>query len=186
MVLHERKIFICGGQNSKFTEIYDTENNQLIAKENINYISVDNPTLIIYGNFLYSFNGIKDGKYLEILQRADISAINNNNNINLNSLIWEKMSVKNPDGLKINCIGFGVISYGTDDVYMFGGKSENGITNQSIKFNFDDMEYSDAEVPLQQGQWFKESNFIELGYQTFGQFSLTDYDNFLKINVQFN
>ena len=68
---------------------------------------------------------------------------------------------------------------------MFGGKCENGITNQSIKFNFEDMEYTDAEVPLQQGQWFKDSNFIELGSNTFGQFSLTDYDNFLKVNVQF-
>jgi hypothetical protein len=185
MVLYEKKIFICGGQNSKYTEIYDTEDNQLIAKENINYIPVDNPTLVIYDNFLYSFNGIKEGKYLEILQRADISTFKKNNN-NINNLRWEKINVKNPEGLKINLIGSGVISYGTEDIYMFGGKSENGITRQSIKFSFDDMEYTDAEVPLQQGQWFKDSNFIELGYQTFGQFSLTDYDNFLKINVQFS
>lgn len=177
MVLWEKMIIICGGQNSKFTEIYDTENNQLIAKENINYKAVDNPILVIYENFLYSFNGQKEGKYLDLLQRADLRGNE--------KLKWEQIPIKNPENLKINFIGCGVISYGTEDIYMFGGKSEKGITNQSIKFNFDEMEYNDAEVPLQQGQWFKDTNFIELGYQTFGQFSLTDYDNFLKINVQF-
>jgi len=177
MVLHEKKIFICGGQNAKFTEIYDIENNELTAKENINYTSVDNPILVIYDNFLYSFNGQKNGKYLEILQRADIRRNNN--------LKWERINIKNPENLKINSIGCGIISFGSEDIYMFGGKCENGITNQSIKFNFEDMEYTDAEVPLQQGQWFKDSNFIELGSNTFGQFSLTDYDNFLKVNVQF-
>lgn len=175
-------LVICGGQNSKYTEIYDIEKNNLIALENINYIALDNPILVIYDNYLYSFNGQRDGKYLDLLQRAKIN-FEEKNQVDLK---WQRIPTKNPEDLKINFIGCGVISYGTEDIYMFGGKSDKGITTQSIKFNFDDMEYRDAEVPLQQGQWFKDTSFIELGYQTFGQFSLTDNDNFLKINIQFS
>jgi hypothetical protein len=40
-------------------------------------------------------------------------------------------------------------------------------------------------LPLEQGQFFQVTKLIELGNQLFGQFSLAEADNFLKINVSY-
>ena len=106
-------------------------------------------------------------------------------NLKAQNLKWEKVAYKKGQDLNCKFIGSGVIPCGLTEIYFFGGKNENTITNQSIIFNFETKEFNDANVPLDQGQFFKDTKFIDLGNQTFGQFSLTEYDNFLKINVSY-
>lgn len=176
MIFYDNLIYIVGGENSSTTEIYDVVNNTLLKKDNINFEQVDNPILWIHNGYLYSFFGIKAGKSVSFVQRS---------NLKLDNLKWEKVTFKKSADVQCNIYGSGIIPCGNSEIYFFGGKNENTVTNQSIIFNFETKEFSDAGVPLEQGQYFKDSRFIILGNQIFGQFSLTEYDNFLKINVSY-
>lgn len=176
MFFYDKNIYILGGQGTKSVEIFNVTLNTITSKQNVNYDAVDNAILWIHAGYLYSFFGYKDGVYVDFVQRA---------NMKLDVLKWEKVSYKKTNEIVCSLVGSGIIPCGTNEIYFFGGKNENGTTNQSIIFNFDSREFSDAGVPLEQGQFFKDSRFIELGNQTFGQFSLTEYDNFLKINVSY-
>lgn len=176
MFFYDTNIYILGGQSTKTIEIFNINSNKISSKQNVNFESVDNPILWIHAGYLYSFFGIKEGLYVDFVQRA---------NLKLEILKWEKVAYKKAKNIACNLVGSGIIPCGVTEIYFFGGKNNVETTNQSIIFNFDNKEFSDAGVPLEQGQFFKDSRFIELGNQTFGQFSLTEYDNFLKINVSY-
>jgi len=176
MFFYDKNIYILGGQSTITTEIFNIPSNTITSKQNLNYKVVDNAVVWIHGGFIYSFFGIKDGVSVDFVQRA---------NLKLEILMWEKVPYKKSEDIACNLIGSGIIPCGISEIYFFGGKNETGPTNQSIIFNFETKEFSDAGVPLEQGQFFKDTRFIELGNETFGQFSLTEFDNFLKINVSY-
>lgn len=176
MFFYDKNIYIIGGQNTKTIEIFNIQSNVISAKQNVNYEAVDNAVLWIHAGYLYSFFGIKQSVSVDFVQRV---------NLKLEVLKWEKVAYKKTKDITCNLVGCGIIPCGNAEIYFFGGKGENGTTNQSIIFNLETKEFSDAGVPLEQGQFFKDTRFIELGNQTFGQFSLTEYDNFLKINVSY-
>jgi hypothetical protein len=177
MFFNDESIYFLGGENTKTTEIYNVNLNTFITKNNKNYESVDNPIVWIHNGYIYSFFGIKNGVYVDYVQRA---------NLKLEDLKWEKVPYKiSAEDIDNKIIGCGIIPCGNSEIYFFGGKKENTTTNQSIIFNFDSKEFSNAGVPLEQGQFFKDNKFIELGKKTYGQFSLTEPDNFLKIDVSY-
>lgn len=176
MFFYDKNIYIMGGQNTFTTEVFNIQSNTINSKQNLNYESVDNPIIWIHAGYIYSFFGKRQGDYVDFVQRA---------NLKLDVLKWEKIDYNKAEDIDCNLIGCGIIPCGNTEIYFFGGKNERGPTNQSIIFNFETKQFSDAAVPLEQGQFFKDNRFIELGNQTFGQFSLTEYDNFLKINVSY-
>jgi len=176
MFFYDKNIYIVGGQNTKTVEVFNIFTQTLISKENENYLSVNNPVIWIHSNYLYKFFGVSNGKCVDIVQRALLSQDN---------LKWDKISFRKSNEINCKLFGSGIIPCGSSEIYFFGGNNEQKITNQSITFNFENHEFSNAGVPLEQGQFFKDNKFIELGYQTYGQFSLTEPDNFLKINVSY-
>ncbi len=177
MFFHDKNIYILGGQSTKTTEIFNIASNTIVIKQNVNYEAVDNPIVWIQAGYLYSFFGTKEGVSKPFVQRT---------NLRLDVLKWEKVAYNRANNnLTCNLFGSGIIPCGTSEIYFFGGKNEQGATNQSIIYNFQTKEFLDAGLPLEQGQFFKDTRFIDLGNETFGQFSLTEYDNFLKINVSY-
>jgi len=178
MYFYEKNIYIIGGEGSKSIEIFNIFDNNLISKYNHNFEAVDNPIIWIHNEYIYSFFGLKKGFYVDFVQRAHLKFESLN-------LKWDKISYKKTGDITCNIIGSGIIPCGKNEIYFFGGRNETESVNQSMVYNFDNKEFSNADVPLEQGQYFEDTKFIELGYRTFGQFSLTEYDNFLKINVTY-
>lgn len=180
MFTYDKHIFIVGGEASETTEIFDTSSNTLITKVNHNYVSVDNPILWVHNDFLYSFFGRKNQSFVSFVQRVNLKDLKFASE---KSFKWERIPFKKINEINIELSNAGVIPCGANEIYFFGGLNENGISNESIIYNFETREFSNAHLPLEQGQFFQDSKFIELAKQSFGQFSLTEADNFLKINV---
>ena len=77
-------------------------------------------------------------------------------------------------------IGGTYIDFG-DFIYIFGGKNENGVTNNTIKFDVTNGKIEQLNVTLVEPAMFHQGNLQRIGENTYGNFSLID-QSFIKFN----
>jgi len=178
MIFHKNKIYIVGGEFAKTTEIYDIENKILNQKTNNRYEAVENPTLYVHKNFLYSFFGKKNGKLVDFVQRV---------NLNTEILNWEKYSFKLEDkNMCIKLTNSAIIPFGESEIFFFGGKTDNAITNKVFSFNFDEKEFRNTEITLNDSHFFNNSQFCKIAENIYCSFSASEKENLIKVTVDLN
>ena len=173
MIYHNNSIYILGGENVKTLEIYNLNDLTLISKENLNYESVDYPLLWIQKDYLYSFFGKKNGKFVDFVQKV---------NLNSPKLKWEKVAYKiNNKELNLKTIKCGIIPFGANEVFFFGGIKEDQVTKDVFSYDFEMKEFSNTKLKLNEPNYFNNSQFCKLPNNEFGLFSSSEKENFIKI-----
>jgi len=175
MIYHEDKIYIVGGETCKTTEILETINKTFDSKINNKYEPVDNPILYIHKNFLYSFFGKKNGKFIEFVQRA---------NLNTDKMIWEKIAFKLEDEkINLKLTNSAIIPFGESEIFFFGGINENGITNEVLSFDFNDKQFKSTDIVLDEAHFFNNSQFDIISQNVYSSFSSNEKENLIKVTV---
>jgi len=175
MINYNDNIYIIGGEFSKMTEIFDSKNLTLIAKKNLNYVSVDNPILYIHKNYLYSFFGIKLGKFVDFVQRV---------NLDTEEMKWEKVPFKIVDkNLDLKLTNSGVIPISEKEILFCGGKSEKGFSNRIISFDFESKEFKDTSFEIEP-HYFNNSQFYKNRNNAYCGFSSDSNETLLKIIIE--
>ena len=172
MLYHEDSIYAVGG-NTNACEKYDlktmkwTKLPSLICEERIS------PILFINGNFLYAFFGLINGEYSDSVERINIQNTRSK---------WEILPCNKSD-LNLKFIGGGIIEENDKEIYIFGGKSNEGLKKNTVKFNFSNSTFFPTDIALDEGTYFHEFMLIKLDETSYGQFNSDKYDNFLKIQL---
>ncbi len=175
MIAYNNSIYIIGGARTTSLEIYNIGKSILEQKPYVEYEPIENPILFVYKNFLYSFFGRKNGKFMNVIRRVNL--INKNFN-------WEKYPYKNSNFTPevTNC---GVILFGENDLFFFGGKNEHGASKEVFSFNFETKEFKKVDIELNEPHYFNNSQFSHLPNSENAMFSDKEDCNLLKINVIF-
>lgn len=175
MIHHNSLIYIVGGESTKTIEIYDIENKNLKAKDYNSYEAVDNPILYVHKNFLYSFFGKKNGKFVDFLQRV---------NLNTANLKWEKVPFKLENKyMNIKLTNSAIIPFGDNEIFFFGGKNEKGITKEVISFDFENKEFKNTDIVLDEAHYFNNSQFNKIASNVYSTFSTNEKENLIKVTV---
>jgi len=123
------------------------------------------PICLIHDEILYVFFGIDDNdNYIHSYEKIDLKK----NKCEL---------IKTGD---YHLVGGTYIDFG-DFIYIFGGKNEKGVTNNSIKFNLNSGTVEDGDVTLVEPALFHQGKLQKIGENTYGNFSLIDH-SFIKFN----
>ena len=124
-----------------------------------------NPICFLYNSFLYIFFGIgENNEFLNSYERVDI--FNN------------KIEIFNTG--HYHMVNGTVVIY-ESYVYFFGGRTETGITNKTIKFNPATNRVMNTNVNLIEPASFHQNNLLKIGDNNYGNFSLED-NSFIKFN----
>jgi len=173
MYFHQDQIYAIGG-NTNLNEKYDMKTMNWSKMPSL--ISEDrlNPILYVHGNFLYAFFGIVKGQYSETIERINLKSIRSK---------WEIVPFHKGKDMDLKIIGGGIIEENDKEIFIFGGKSEEGLKKNAIKFNFSNSTFSQTEISLDEGTFFQESLLIKLDENSYGQFNSDKSENFLKIQL---
>ena len=178
MIHYNNLIYILGGESTKTMEIYDLENKTLKAKEYNAYEAVDNPILHVYKNFLYSFFGKKNGKFVDFVQRV---------NLNTAHLKWEKVPYKLENkNLNTKFTNSAIIPFGDHEIFFFGGKTEKGIIREVISFDFEGKEFKSTDIVLDEAHYFQNSQFKKIANNVYASFPSNEKENLIKVTVELN
>ncbi len=173
MLYHQDFIYAIAG-NINNCEKYDMKAMKWSKMPSLISDDRNNPILFIHGNFLYAFFGIVKGEYSDTIERINIKNARAK---------WEIVPYHNTKDLDLKFIGGGIIEENDKEIYIFGGKSEEGLRKNAIKFNFANHTFSPTEITLEEGTFFQESLLIKLDETSYGQFNSDKHDNFLKMQV---
>lgn len=178
MIHYNNSIYILGGESIKNMEIYDVETKTLKAIENNSYEAVDNPILYVHKDFLYSFFGKKQGKFVDYVQRVNLQSVN---------LKWEKVPYKLENkNVNIKLTNSAIIPFGDKEIFFFGGKTENAISKEVISFNFESKEFKTTDIVLDEAHYFNNSQFNKIASNVYASFSSNERENFIKVTVDLN
>lgn len=176
MIIHDEFIYIIGGLGTNSMEIFDIENSKIENKITQGFNEVENPILFIHNNWLYSFFGKKNGKNLNIIQRLNLKAKNSK---------WEKFFYKNEDSdLSMNFTNAACVPHGSNEIFFFGGKMENGnLLKSVICFNFETKSFKNTKINLNEAYCFNNSSLVDFENGTFGAFAENEREAFIRINI---
>jgi len=175
MILNKNNIYIVGGESTNSMEIYDLENKTIKAQEYISYEAVDNPILYVHKNFLYSFFGMKNGKFVDFVQRVNLNAAN---------LKWEKVPYKLENkNLNIKLSNSATIPFGENEIFFFGGKTEKGITKEVISYDFENKEFRLTDILLNEAHYFNNAQLNKISSNVYCIFSSNEKENLIKFTV---
>ncbi len=178
MIYFNNKIYIIGGEFTKTTEIYDLEKKTLENRNNNHIEAVDNPTLWVHKNFLYSFLGKKNGEFVDYVQRV---------NLNADKFNWEKIPFKLDNrNLNIKLTNCAIVPFGDFEIFFFGGKCEKGINKQVFSFNFETKEFKNTDIILNNGFYFNNSSLMKFEKNNFCGFSANEKENMIRISTDLN
>lgn len=162
MIFYEKFIYIVGG-NSEKCERYSIDGDDKFLK--LTDLQTKNnpfPALFVFENFLYSFS--------TVIQRL---------NLNNQKEKWRIVAIKNlSENFKLNVIGCGILQSGPNEIYLLGGQSSQ--SNSCYKYNFREFTLQKIDLKLKEGINFQESDLVDLGNNSFGQFEM-DNQEFCKI-----
>lgn len=178
MIHNNNHIYIVGGESTNTLEIFDIENKCFKSREYNNYEAVDNPILYVYKNFLYSFFGKKNGRFVDFVQRV---------NLNTANMRWEKVPYKLENkNMNINLTNSAIIPFGDSEIFFFGGKTERGITRKVISFDFESKEFQTTDILLDEAHFFNNSQFNKIASNVYSSFSSHEKENLIKITIELN
>lgn len=168
-------LYIIGGESTTTTEIFNLEKLILEVKTNKNYEVVDNPILFIHKNYLYSFFGKKNGKFLDIVQRVNLNSENFN---------WEKVEYNknNENDFNLRITNSELIPFPPNETFFFGGKTDSGISKEIFIYDFDSRIFKKSDLALQEAHHFNNSQFYRLDGELYALFSAKEKENLIKID----
>jgi N-acetylneuraminic acid mutarotase len=173
MFYHNDFIFVVGGSTNT-TEKFDTKTLKwtklasLVTEERLN------PVLYVHNNYLYAFFGIKNGTYLDSVEKLNLKNVKSK---------WELVPYKKIKEMDLKMIGCGIITSGDKEIYLFGGKSKDGLKNSAVKFDFSSNSFDKVDLVLEDGIYFHESLLADLGDSSYGQFNTDKNENFFKVQL---
>ena len=166
------QIFVVGGDRLE-CEKYDIINNEWKILPNLAFKQIY-PVLYVHNDVLYSFFGIDENT-----QKTD----------NIQKLIlnkykskWTKVEYKR-NRCNLFVFGCGVAEIDDNNILFFGGMDENGIRDDTIKFDFNKLEAYNTNYKMEKKGFFKDSVLLKLSSKHFGNFSIEEKNPFLKISI---
>ena len=135
------------------------------------------PVLWVHNYYLYAFFGIKNGNYIDTIERLNIKNI---------KAKWENVPYKTDKDFKNNLkmIGCAIVPSGINEIYMVGGKTKDSLKKNAVSYDFSNFIFKSINIELPDETYFQESSLIELSDSQFGQFTMDKSENFLKIQIQ--
>lgn len=170
---HQDMIYVIGGNNNT-CEKYDMKTMKWSKMPSLISDDRKNSILYVHGNFLYAFFGIVKGEYSDTIERINIKNVRSK---------WEIVPYQKQKDMNLKFIGGGIIEENDREIYIFGGKSDEGLRKKAIKFNFSNLTFSSTEIVLDEGTFFQESLLIKLDESSYGLFNSDKNENFLKIQL---
>lgn len=173
MLYHDNFIYVVGGTNNNSCEKFDLKTSKWVKLNNLNLDERINPILFAKKNYLYAFFGMKGGEYIDIVERLNLKTLKSK---------WEIVAYKNPENLNLKMLGCGIMDVSENEIYMFGGKSTEGVKNDCVSFDFNTLAFSSVDMHLDDGTYFMESKLMSLGNNTYGQYNMYK-DDILKLQL---
>ena len=167
------QIFVVGGDRLE-CEKYDLINNEWSVLPNLSFKQIY-PVLYVHNDILYSFFGI-DEKYkmTDSVQKLNLK----NNRSSWVNLLYQR------NDCNLCVYGCGIARIDDNTIYFFGGKDDNEIRKDVIKFDFSNLKASKTDYILEKQAYFKDSLLLKLSPTSYGNFSMEDTNQFLKIHCR--
>lgn len=153
LLYHNDFVYSVGGYNTNSCEMYDIKQKKWIKMQSLRSSERQLATLYIYGTWLYAFMGSKKDGYQDTIERINYRSQKSK---------WEMVLFSNPEKLNLGIAEMGIISGEEGVIYLLGGKDLKGTRNTILNFNFTNNTIASAEFDMEEGAFFKESNFIKL------------------------
>ena len=169
------QIFVIGGDRLE-CEKYDINKNEWSILPNLSFKQIY-PVLYVHNDVLYSFFGIDEN----IKKTDNIQKLNLKNNKGK----WQKVIYKR-NKCNLCVFGCGIAKINDNSVLFLGGMDDNGIRDEAIQFDFNNLIAKKTEFLLEEKAYFKDSVLLRLSPNDFGNFSIEESNPFLKIKFQVN
>ena len=172
---YDNQIFVIGGDRLE-CEKYDINKNEWSTLPNLSFKQIY-PVLYVHNDILYSFFGIDEN----IRKTDSVQKLNLKNN----KAKWQKVIYKK-NKCNLCVFGCGIAKINENCVLFLGGMDDNGIRDEAIQFDFNNLTAKKTEFLLEEKAYFKDSVLLRLSPNDFGNFSIEETNPFLKIKFQFN
>ena len=168
------QIFVIGGDRLE-CEKYDINKNEWSILPNLSFKQIY-PVLYVHNDILYSFFGIDENiRKTDNIQRLNLK----------NKGKWQKINYKR-NKCNLCVFGCGIARINDNSVLFLGGMDDNGIRDEAIQFDFNNLTAKKTEFLLEEKAYFKDSVLLRLSPNDFGNFSIEESNPFLKIKFQVN
>ena len=170
---YNNEIYVIGGDRLE-CEKYDIINNEWKTLPNLAFKQIY-PVLYVHKDILYSFFGIDE----------NIRKTDNAQKLNLknNRSKWMKLTY-NRNGCNLCMYGCALARIDENCILFLGGMDDNGVRDETIKFDFSSLTAYATNYVLDQKSYFKDSILLKLDSKNYGNFSVDDKNPFLKIYFQ--
>ena len=169
------QIFVVGGDKLE-CERFDINKNEWNILPNIIFKQIY-PVLYVHNDILYSFFGIDEN----IRKTDNVQKLNLKNN----KAKWQKLLYKK-NKCNLCVYGCGIAKIDDNSILFLGGMDDNGVRDESIQFDFNNLSAKKTEFYLEEKAYFKDSVLLRLSANDFGNFTIEETNPFLKIKFQFN
>ena len=169
------QIFVIGGDRLE-CEKFDINKNEWSILPNLSFKQIY-PVLYVHNDMLYSFFGIDEN----IKKTDNVQKLNLRNNKSK----WQKVIYKR-NKCNLCVFGCGIAKISDNSVLFLGGMDDNGIRDEAIQFDFNNLIAKKTEFLLEEKAYFKDSVLLRLSPNDFGNFSIEESNPFLKIKFQVN
>ena len=169
------QIFVVGGDKLE-CERFDINKNEWNILPNIIFKQIY-PVLYVHNDILYSFFGIDEN----IKKTDNVQKLNLKNN----KAKWQKLLYKK-NKCNLCVYGCGIAKIDDNSILFLGGMDDNGVRDESIQFDFNNLSAKKTEFYLEEKAYFKDSVLLRLSANDFGNFTIEETNPFLKIKFQFN
>ena len=172
---YDNQIFVIGGDRLE-CEKYDINKNEWSTLPNLSFKQIY-PVLYVHNDIIYSFFGIDENiRKTDCVQKL---------NLKNNKAKWQKVVYKK-NKCNLCVFGCGIAKINENCVLFLGGMDDNGIRDEAIQFDFNNLSAKKTEYLLEEKAYFKDSVLLRLSPNDFGNFSIEETNPFLKIKFQFN
>ena len=172
---YDNQIFVIGGDRLE-CEKYDINKNEWSTLPNLSFKQIY-PVLYVHNDIMYSFFGIDENtRKTDNVQKL---------NLKNNKAKWIKVVYKK-NKCNLCVFGCGIAKINENSVLFLGGMDDEGIRDEAIQFDFNNLSAKKTEFLLEEKAYFKDSVLLRLSPNDFGNFSIEETNPFLKIKFQFN
>ena len=170
---YNNQIFVVGGDRLE-CEKYDIINNVWTTLPNLSFRQIY-PVLYVHNDILYSFFGIDD-KYKKTDNAQKLNLKNSRSK-------WTQLVYKR-NGCNLCLYGCGIAKIKENTILFLGGMDDNGIRQDAIEFDFNNLSANKTDFMLEERAYFKDSVLLKLSARSYGNFSIEETNPFLQINFK--
>lgn len=174
MIGNEDYIYAIGGYKTNTCEKFNLSTQTWETMPSLSLGERMHPILFVYNKHLYAFFGHSSEKFLDTVERINLSSPNAK---------WEIVAYNNPDHLNLKMYGCGIVPM-KDQIFFFGGKTENDIMRSVFSFLFDTNTFLECPDQVDYAVYFKENLLHPLLNEQYGNINEGDKNALcLQVNV---